>query len=245
MSAVWVIRMPGQYSMPVWKRFLRIYRILGPMLLDAAEFGAATRRPRMFVIGYDPARMDLLSSVDIDVAKSEPATVRAAIADLSSATVIGEDDGFDVWRIGEQHRPSPYAARLRNAAGTFTGHRRTEHTSEVLARFEEIPPGRIDPVGRHRRLDWQAQCPNLRAGTGSDRGRYQSVRPIHPDKPRVITVREAARLQGFPDSFRFHPTVWHSFRMIGNSVSPIISRAILSLISERMGAKPEFQSAAE
>ncbi len=219
--------------------------MLGPTLLDAAKFGAATRRPRMFVIGYDPARMDSLSSVDIDIAKCEPATVRAAIADLSTATMIGEDDGFDVWRIGDRNCPSSYAAQLRNTAGTFSGHRRTAHTREVVTRFEKVPPGLIDPVGRHRRLDWQAQCPNLRAGTGSDRGRYQSVRPIHPDEPRVITVREAARLQGFPDSFRFHPTVWHSFRMIGNSVSPIMSRAILGLISNRMGVKPKLESAAE
>jgi DNA (cytosine-5)-methyltransferase 1 len=71
------------------------------------------------------------------------------------------------------------------------------------------------------------------------------VRPIHPEEPRVITVREAARLQGFPDTFKFHPTVWHSFRMIGNSVCPIMAEAILSLIAERMGFKYCMQMAAE
>jgi DNA (cytosine-5)-methyltransferase 1 len=64
------------------------------------------------------------------------------------------------------------------------------------------------------------------------------VRPIHPEEDRVITVREAARLQGFPDDHRFHPTVWHSFRMIGNSVSPIIGEAVLATVRERLLAPP-------
>jgi len=51
----------------------------------------------------------------------------------------------------------------------------------------------------------------------------------------VITVREAARLQGFPDSHIFHPTVWHSFRMIGNSVSPIMGTAIFRAIGVHLG----------
>ncbi|QQA63420.1 DNA cytosine methyltransferase [Aeromonas caviae] len=48
-----------------------------------------------------------------------------------------------------------------------------------------------------------------------------------------MTVREAARLQGFPDWFTFHPTKWH-FRMIGNSVSPLLSEAILGRIRKRL-----------
>ncbi|HWG06669.1 MAG TPA: DNA cytosine methyltransferase [Beijerinckiaceae bacterium] len=52
-------------------------------------------------------------------------------------------------------------------------------------------------------------------------------------------------VKGFPDRFRFHPTVWHSFRMIGNSVSPTISKAIFSLIAERVNIRENFQIAAE
>lgn len=221
------------------------YRILGPVILDAADFGAATRRPRLFVIGYDPERFDTLTLDHIEAAKSAPATVQSAIADLRSAVQTDESEGYDVWKIVDHGNPSPYASALRDVDGTFTGHRRTAHTAAVVARFERVAQGGVDSVGRHPRLDWNGQCPTLRAGTGSDRGSFQSVRPIHPDEPRVITVREGARLQGFPDKFRFHPTVWHSFRMIGNSVSPVIAKALFSLIADRTGYKNSFSEAAE
>jgi len=234
---------------PVLDRGLELvpgkYRILGPIILDAAEFGAATRRPRLFVIGYDPARVDPIAVSDIEAKKLKPATVRAAIADLAMAAPIGDEGGFDRWKIKQLGRPSTYAAGLRTEDGTFTGHRRTAHTAEVVERFEKVAQGGVDTVGRHPRLNWEGQCPTLRAGTGNDRGSFQSLRPIHPDEPRVITVREGARLQGFPDSFRFHPTVWHSFRMIGNSVSPIMSKAIFSLIAERIDTRKQLQTAAE
>jgi DNA (cytosine-5)-methyltransferase 1 len=221
------------------------YKILGPLTLDAAEFGAATLRPRLFIIGYDPERCDAIKAEDFEETKVAPATVRSAISDLSDAEMIGETDGFDTWKIARRGRPSSYSSNLRSADGIFTGHRVTIHTPDVKKRFQKVVPGKVDPVGRHPRLSWDGQCPNLRAGTGKDKGSYQSVRPIHPDEPRVITVREGARLQGFHDSFKFHPTVWHSFRMIGNSVSPIIAEAILSLIAGRMGLQPQFQLAAE
>jgi DNA (cytosine-5)-methyltransferase 1 len=94
----------------------------------------------------------------------------------------------------------------------------------------------MEKVGRHPRLKLGGLCPTLRAGTGFDLGSFQSVRPIHPRQHRVITVREAARLQGFPDEHVFHPTVWHSFRMIGNSVSPMMARAIFEAIRDRLVA---------
>ncbi|MGT0148891.1 DNA cytosine methyltransferase [Vibrio metschnikovii] len=62
------------------------------------------------------------------------------------------------------------------------------------------------------------------------RGSHQAVRPLHPSHSRVITVREAARLRGFPRLVCFSPSQkWHkSQKSIGNSVSPIVSEAILS-----------------
>ena len=184
------------------------YAILGPHIWDAAQFGAATKRSRLFVVGIHKNHGGALTLEDIAALKRPPATVRAAISDLAGARPVGEDKGFDLWRrVDRAGRPFNYARALHSPDGLFTGHRATVHTTEVIARFARIPEGGKDDVGRHPRLAWLGQCPALRAGTGVEKGSYQAVRPIHPSEARVITVREAARLQGFPDSHRFHPTI--------------------------------------
>jgi DNA (cytosine-5)-methyltransferase 1 len=221
------------------------YEILGPVVLDASHFGAATKRKRLFVIGVHKDSGDALTESDLEPFKRPPSTVQAAISDLGEAVYVGDRDGFDTWRIAKVGRPFEYARSLRSGDGLFTGQRPTEHTPDVVRRFKKVQPGKVDTVGRHHRLEWSGQCPTLRAGTGADKGSYQSVRPLHPDEARVITVREAARLQGFPDAHRFHPTVWHSFRMIGNSVSPIIATALFSALRDKLHLDSTLQIAAE
>jgi len=214
------------------------YHILGPHIWDASAFGAATRRNRMFVIGMRRGQADAIDKAAVEAFQRPAATVKAAIADLAGALALPESDdevGFDRWRICRPGKPSSYASLLRAPDNVFTGHRPTIHTQGVLDRFAKVKQGEVDPVGRHPRLAWNGLCPTLRAGTGADKGSYQAVRPIHPEEDRVITVREAARLQGFPDAHLFHPTVWHSFRMIGNSVSPIMAEAIFSAIATHLG----------
>jgi DNA (cytosine-5)-methyltransferase 1 len=221
------------------------YSILGPHIWNAAHFGAATNRSRLFVIGVHKDWGEAVTLDDIAPFERPPTTVRAAISDLDGAIPIGEANGFDLWRIARSGRPSGYASRMRTVDGNFTSHKTTEHTKEVMRRFARIQEGGMDEIGRHPRLAWSGQCPTLRAGTGVELGSYQSVRPIHPAYPRVITVREAARLQGFPDRHRFHQTVWHSFRMIGNSVSPIIARCIFEAVAAKFDSEQSFRVAAE
>ncbi len=221
------------------------YEIVGPTLLDAADFGAATVRRRLFVFGVDRSSWDVPALEDLPVHTGPRPTVRDAIGDLGKATMEPTDEkGFDWWRYSDVRDLSKYAADARREPpeglgsaglpGLFSSHRKTVHTPEVKQRFRELRAGQKDVIGKHIRLRWDGQSPTLRAGTGSDRGSYQSVRPVHPREARVITPREGARLQGFPDWFVFHPTVWHSFRMIGNSVSPKISTALFAWIA---GAK--------
>jgi DNA (cytosine-5)-methyltransferase 1 len=208
------------------------YTIIGPVVLDASDFGAPTKRKRIFVIGYDPSRCEGFDLDTINSAKSKPVNVAEALSGLKKIIESKQQSGFDSCRMAQSAKLSSYAQRQASPDRTFTGNMKTVHTQRVIDRFATVQPGKADLIGRHPRLSWDGQCPTLRAGTGSDMGSYQSVRPIHPDENRVITVREAARLQGFPDAHRFHPTIWHSFRMIGNSVSPIIAEAILKIIAQ-------------
>lgn len=217
------------------------YDIFGPTIFNAADFGAATIRNRVFVVGVRKSAAAALTAADFEAELAPPATVRAAIADLERAVPILPQDGLDEfqrWRIAGAGRLSDYAAKLISPDRTFTSPTPTEHTAAVVARFANVLPGRMDKVGRHPRLAAKKQCPTLRAGTGRDHGSFQSVRPIHYVRDRVITVREAARLQGFPDAHIFHPTTWHSFRMIGNSVSPIMAEAVFSAVRDRLSLDP-------
>jgi DNA (cytosine-5)-methyltransferase 1 len=210
------------------------YEVVGPVILDAADFGAATRRKRVFVLGYDRDHADPTTVDDLTKIQVPAATVRDAIQDLKSLVPAGQGEDFDLWKYGSDFEElSAYARLLRRGAAETTGQRKIVHKPDVVARFSKLAPGATDVVGRYPRLTWSGQAPTLRAGTGPDHGSYQAVRPIHPDEPRVITVREAARLQGFPDWFRFHPTAWHSFRMIGNSVSPVLAKALFDLLATR------------
>ncbi|QXI48238.1 DNA cytosine methyltransferase [Pseudomonas anuradhapurensis] len=207
------------------------WEIIGPIILDASDFGAPTKRRRVFVFGFDKRKMVVPKLEDIIKCDAPRVSVKDAIWDLGGAVLAGQD----FWRYGAESDISAYAKKMKSKSEGFTAHQLTEHRPETLRRFSLVPQGGVDPVGKYKRLSWDGLCPTLRAGTGSDRGSYQAVRPLHPVEHRVITPREAARLQGFPDDFVFHATVWHSCRMIGNSVSPIIAETLLKNIRNFMG----------
>ena len=103
---------------------------------------------------------------------------------------------------------------------------RTVHSHETVLRFRGTNPGDFEPKSRFYRLHADGLSGTLRAGSTPDRGSFSAPRPIHPDHPRVISVREAARLHGFPDWFRFTAAKWHGFRQVGNAVPPPLAKAV-------------------
>lgn len=208
------------------------WKVLEPVILDAADYGAPTKRKRVFVVGFNTEKLIAPDLESITRSNGRKTTVKDAIEDLLYTSRPNKEE--DVWKHNKIEGISQYATEMRSSCLTFSGHHLTTHRPETISRYASVPAGGVDPVGKHKRLSWNGLCPTLRAGTGNDRGSYQSVRPLHPELNRVITPREAARLQGFPDSFYFHTTVWHSFRMIGNSVSPIIAEAVLKNISNHL-----------
>ncbi len=118
----------------------------------------------------------------------------------------------------------------------ITSSMRTAHKLKPRQRMDKTTPGEFEAKSRLYRLDKWGLCPTLRAGSGYDRGSYTAPRPIHPNLPRVITVREAARLHSFPDWFRFHPTKWHGFRQVGNALPPYLGQAVAAEVMNAMGA---------
>ena len=73
---------------------------------------------------------------------------------------------------------------------------------------------------KYKKLDWESVSRSITAHIAKDGYWY-----IHPQQLRTLTVREAARIQTFPDRFRFAGTRSDAFRQIGNAVPPLLGRA--------------------
>ncbi len=157
--------------------------------------------------------------------------------DMMEPIKYGRGSSYGLQLRGQERDPTDFsyrrAARWRGLSGCL----RAEHTEESRRRFTDTAPGNVEPISRFLRLDPQGLCNTLRAGTATDRGAFTSPRPIHPTLARCISVREAARLHSYPDWFRFHKTIWHGFRQIGNSVPPLLGRAIGESIIEALALK--------
>lgn len=240
------------------------YDVVTPYrVLQAAEYGTPQSRRRLIMIG---SRKDVAPpaypapSHTPRTTKGVPTrghlptgpSVLEAIGDLPDAdkyrALLESDEVANV----AYGKPSPYAAVLRGLAddpedysrprphdpAILTSSARTNHTPTSIARFAATTPGTTEKISRFLRLHPDGISNTLRAGTASDRGAHTAPRPIHPTLPRVITVREAARLHGYPDWFRFHATKWAGFREVGNSVPMALGRAVGRELLEADGVTP-------
>lgn len=230
------------------------YTIIPPFKVTASDFGAPTTRTRVLFIGYLPEITNISEADLFPKAPIEKITVQEALRGLPKKIRNDWITESLSWRQIKYSRESPFWSKVTaeippgvgdpNSIAKLTEKRlvsgciATLHTPAVRKRFAKVEAGETDAISRAMRLKPRGFCPTLRAGTGSDRGSYQAVRPIHPTENRVITPREAARLQGFPDWFQFSPTKWHSFRQIGNSVSPLLAEHILRSVLKKLPIRP-------
>jgi len=218
------------------------YYIFEPIKVRASDYGAPTIRTRIFFIGVrNDFKINCSEKIFLPDSITKT-TVEEALFGLPQVIKDVWQNEEDGWQPINMSNEGPFYERLWGWVpngvgdpeslnmlknGIVSGFLGTVHSEIIKNRYSTLKFGETDRVSRSTRLDPKGFCPTLRAGTASDKGSYQAVRPIHPFDSRVITPREAARLQGFPDWFRFHGTKWHSFRQIGNSVSPIVGEFIL------------------
>jgi DNA (cytosine-5)-methyltransferase 1 len=224
------------------------YQVLLPyQVLNAADYGVPQDRRRLFLVA---ARHNLPLPCYPQPLKQK-ITVWEAIGDLPNADDFVELAGADAVYT-DWDTKSNYGKKLRGLDRSLddysyprqldfnllTSSLRTKHSSLSRSRFLATPQGKTESISRFRKLDPNGLCNTLRAGTDSARGAHTSPRPIHPFLPRLITVREAARLHSYPDWFRFHMTKWHGCRQIGNSVPPLLAKALAGELIKTLNIRP-------
>lgn len=229
-------------------------------VLDAAKFGVPQHRERLILLGAKRG----FPLPDYPAGYFQPADERKkallprgpscadALSDLPNAEEFEELLYCDEVRATGWRRPGRYASEMRGLGESawhygyvrewdrrlLTCSLRTDHTAISRRRFEATAEGQVEPISRFYKLPADGLSNTLRAGTDSSRGAFTSPRPIHYAYPRCVTVREMARLHGFPDWFRFHETKWHGARQVGNAVPPPLARAVASEILRAMRHAP-------
>ena len=219
-------------------------------VLNARDYGVPQDRQRVFLLG---AKGVGTPAYPLPSILRHAPTCRDALDDLPNAEDFDELLGTDAVRIEPRTAGlSAYAQAMRclsNDAWHYgyarewdprllTASLRTAHTEISRRRFRETQPGTVEPISRFFKLAANGVSNTLRAGTDAARGAFTSPRPIHYRHDRCVTVREMARLHGFPDWFRFHVTKWHGARQVGNSVPPPLARAVAASVLEALAVAP-------
>jgi site-specific DNA-cytosine methylase len=167
-------------------RILSHFRRLGytsdAFLLNASRYGVPQRRERLVFVGISgkscsapTAPPPLCGDIeDTSQGLDRPPTVRDALAGLPRIEAGG---GSEI---------------LQNHGRTIYNHHAMKHAARVISKMKRLPQGK-GPIS-YRRLSW-AYAGTIIAG--------HRALPVHPDVPRTLTVREAARIQTIPDHFRF------------------------------------------
>jgi DNA (cytosine-5)-methyltransferase 1 len=200
-------------------------------ILNSADYGVPQKRNRLFIIG----------SLDgHEVSAPEPTTkkyvtVADALMDLPDIECGNSNDEQEY--SGSAH--SDYAKVLRRKMKKCHNNVVTKNAPHVVERYKHIPQGgNWENIPKELMKNYADVS---RCHTGIYRrlkedepsvviGNFRKNMLIHPWKDRGLSVREAARLQSFPDSFKFCGTIGFQQQQVGNAVPPLLARAVMTQI---------------
>lgn len=199
------------------------YRVIDGTL-ESADYGVPQRRKRLVALGCRAGStgLRLPEPTHADPTRGRPPdphllpwrTVRDAIEGLPPP--VSDRNGHDPLHYLSRHTDS---SLRRFAAIPKDGGSRRDLPRALQLRCHENHNGHRDVYGR---LWWDRPATTITSGcTQPSKGRF-----LHPERDRGLTLREAARLQGFPDHYKFEGTKQQIALQIGNAVPPPLSYAI-------------------
>lgn len=204
-------------------------------VLNAASFGVPQNRKRVFFIGNRVGTdLDFLDKM-MEKREKNPLTIKDAIGDLpiiENGNVVDEIQ----YRRG---KPRAYQKLMRtNSSGTVRNNRVSKNSELVIERYKFIEPGenwcavlkkmpdlllnykdtKNCHSGIYRRLEWNKPSAAIT--------NFRKSMMIHPDHNRGLSVREAARIQSFPDDYIFFGSLGSQQQQVANAVPPLLAKAV-------------------
>lgn len=224
-------------------------------VLNAANFGLPQNRERLVIVGNrERARFDWPQPTHFTEHRSmagkhaykieqmplfhgtlTPAvTVTEAIHDLPPVKAGGAASDY----MGDVQL-TDYERSMREGSTKLTLHEATTHTERMLAIIRKSGTNRSALPAGMTSSGFSTSYSRLDADRPSVTLTVNFVHPasnkcIHPHQDRALTLREGARLQGFPDRFEFYGNRAHLAKQIGNAVPPVLGRVIGAALAEAM-----------
>ncbi|MET3682926.1 DNA-cytosine methyltransferase [Alkalibacillus flavidus] len=219
----------GLFKEEIYSLFKGLGYGLDSSVLNAFDFGIPQIRKRAFIVGKYRGNVSLpLGNF------SEPVCIEDAISDLA---YLNSGEG----KIKQEYLTPPstkYQAVLRENSKTLYNHVSTKHSEVALKRMRMIPAGKGREVLPQEQLTksiysgtWARMIdkePSVTITTRFDTP--SSGRFTHYLLDRAITVREAARIQSFPDNIVFCGSKGSQMKQVGNAVPPLLAKEIANSI---------------
>lgn len=197
--------------------------------LNAADYGVSQNRRRAVIIGKQGE-----SAIAMPKPLDYKVTIWDAISDLAYLN-SGEGVECDSYRYPPQ---SEYQRMMREGSDNLYNHKATKHSDLAIERLKMIPPNKGKEVLPKEHLTksiysgtWTRMVKDEISVTITTRfDTPSSGKFTHPFLHRAITVREAARIQSFPDTFHFTGTKGSQMKQVGNAVPPLLAKAIATVV---------------
>lgn len=212
-------------------------------VLCAANYGAPQKRMRFVVMGIKRSLSETVKLPQGSFSEENYRTVRDAIADLENVVPVkklSEDVGTP---LGECKEISALGKTLRDT-DVLRNHIITDTRATAMERFKALKPGQnfhaLDDALKTNTYTDISRTQNtiyLRLDYDAPSGTVINVRKsmwVHPTLDRAVSVREAARLQTFPDSFVFCGSKDKQYQQVGNAVPPIMAKAIAKKLAAQL-----------
>jgi DNA (cytosine-5)-methyltransferase 1 len=223
----------GSIAIEVEKRLGELGYQTNSSVLCASDYGVPQNRYRFFIVGHRKDKGGIKFDFE-QISRKETVSVRDAISDLPSLS-NGDKKEFDDYR---DEIKNEFVGLMRQDSKSATQNLVSQNNDVVIERYKSIKQGQ----------NWKAiekSLTNYKSTDNMHSGIYRRLNPnepactianyrksmlIHPFEDRGLSLREAARLQSFPDTYRFYGKIGDMQQQVGNAVPPLLAKAIFEQI---------------
>lgn len=203
-----------------------------PKILWASDYGVPQHRNRFFMVGN---RLGI--TFEYPKPFGTKITVNDAIGDLPDLTNGQQEDALS-YKL-PANKASKYARMMRKGSKRSLQNYVSRNADYVIERYTHIKQGENWEAIPDELMQNYANKQNCHSGIYKRLlacepsvviSNYRKNMLIHPFQDRGLSVREAARLQSFPDKFLFKGSLMHIQQQIGNAVPPLLAKAVFEKI---------------